>query len=317
MMRIRTRLVAAALAALLAPLAAWAIGQGRIYGKVVDEKGAVVAGAKITVTTDSVAAFKMEGVTNDKGEYAFSLVDATKTYKYRVEKEGFQTWEETIKVPIETNLKHEFKINSAGSVQAQATAKTEAEMTPADKAIEAYNAGATAYNAQDIAGARSKFQEAVQLDPTLTAAWSVLGHLMLTEKNYKEAAAAAEAALALDPTDERSMRVRLDAYRGLGDAAKVKEATAALATADPKVAAVTMINEGVNLYNAGKMNEAKAPLEKALELDPSAARAHYLLGICYSMDDKAKARDHFNKFLELAPDDPDAAAARDMLQYVK
>ena len=72
-MKTRTRFAVAALAALLVPLAAWAIGQGRIYGKVVDEKGAPLAGVKITVTTSAMANFKMEGTTNDRGEYAFTL----------------------------------------------------------------------------------------------------------------------------------------------------------------------------------------------------------------------------------------------------
>jgi tetratricopeptide (TPR) repeat protein len=316
-MKTRTRWAVAALVALLVPVAAWAIGQGRIYGKVVDEKGAPLAGVKITVTCDGVAGFKMEGTTNDKGDYAFSLVDATKVYKYRFEKEGYQTWEEQVKVPIETNLKKEFKLTSLGALQAEAQQKAEAEMTPEEKAVVAYNAGAEAYNQKNMAAAKAKFQEAVALDPNLVTAWSVLSHLLLTEKSYKEAAAAAEATLAIDPTDDRALRVRVDAYRGVGDAAKLKEASAALASADPKVAAIGLINEGVTLYNAGKMNDAKAPLEKAIELDPTAARAHYLLGICYSVDNKAKAREHFTKFLELAPDDPDAAAAKEMLQYVK
>ncbi len=315
-MKTRTRLVALALA-LVAPVAAWAIGQGRIYGKVVDEKGAPVAGVKITVTTDALTDFKMEGTTNGKGDYAFSLVDVTKTYKYRLEKEGYQSWEEPIKVAIDSNTRKDFTLNSMSSLEAQAQAKAEGEMTPTDKAVEAYNAGAEAFNAHDNATAKAKFQEAVGLDPQLATAWSVLSHLLLTEKNYKEAAAAAEATLAIDPADDRALRVRLDAYKGLGDAAKVKEASAALATADPGVAAITLINEGVSLYNAGKMNEAKEPLLKALELDPTQARAHYLLGICFSMDDKAKAREHLNKFIEMAPNDPDAAAAKEMLQYVK
>ena len=319
-MRTRTRWAVAALAAVVAllfPVSVWALGQGRIYGKVLDEKGAPLAGVKITVTCDAVAAFKMEATTKDNGEYAFSLVDATKTYKYHLEKEGYQTWEEQVKVPIETNMKKDFKLPSLGSLQAEAQEKAAAEMTPQEKAVQAYNAGAESYNQHDMAAAKAKFQEAVGLDPTLATAWSVLSQILLSEKNYKEAAAAAESTLAIDATDDRALRVRLDAYKGLGDKEKVKEATAALATADPKVAAIGFINEGVQLYNAGKMNEAKAPLEKALEIDPTAARAHYLLGICYSTEDKAKAREHFNKFLELAPDDPDAAAAKEMLQYVK
>ena len=47
-----------------------------------------------------------------------------------------------------------------------------------------------------------------------------------------------------------------------------------------------------------------------MELHPRLARAHYLLGlILYSLDE-GKAKEHLRRFLDLAPDDPDAAEAR-------
>ena len=86
------------------------------------------------------------------------------------------------------------------------------------------------------------------------------------------------------------------------------------------IALAAVFNVGVYLWfgpDRGLEFTTGYLLEKALAIDPTQARAHYLLGICYSMDDKAKAREHLNKFIEMAPNDPDAAAAKEMLQDVK
>ena len=50
---------------------------------------------------------------------------------------------------------------------------------------------------------------------------------------------------------------------------------------------------------------------------PNHAKSHYMLGMCYAGEDnKPKAKEHFEKFLSLAPDDPDAGTAKELLKYV-
>ncbi len=42
-----------------------------------------------------------------------------------------------------------------------------------------------------------------------------------------------------------------------------------------------------------------------------------MLGLCYvGEDNKEKAKEHLGKFLELAPNDPDAGTAQEMLKYL-
>ena len=70
-------------------------------------------------------------------------------------------------------------------------------------------------------------------------------------------------------------------------------------------------------YNANDNEKTKERFGKVLEVDPTNAQAHYLLGLVYLGEgDKAKTRDNLERFLELAPDDPDADAARDILEYL-
>jgi len=63
-------------------------------------------------------------------------------------------------------------------------------------------------------------------------------------------------------------------------------------------------------YRAGDMMEkAESHYVQALKIDPEDAGVHYNLAILYDdeIKNKKKAREHYEKFLELAPDDKDAA----------
>ena len=100
------------------------------------------------------------------------------------------------------------------------------------------------------------------------------------------AAAEAEEALAIDPTDVRAMQLRFDAYRLAGNDVKAEEAAQAL--------------------------------EKVLEVEPDHARAHYLLGVAlFNTGQTGPASEHLRRFIELAPDDPDAVIAKDLLAYAE
>jgi tetratricopeptide (TPR) repeat protein len=98
----------------------------------------------------------------------------------------------------------------------------------------------------------------------------------LTEK-YAEAATTYQQAVASKPDPS--------AYNNLGNSlartGKVNEALAAYQKAielDPTNTAVYWRNFAVGLYNSGRIKESVDPLRKATEADPRSAQAWYLLG---------------------------------------
>ncbi|MFN7941684.1 MAG: tetratricopeptide repeat protein [Thermoanaerobaculia bacterium] len=303
----------------LAATALWGVAQGRIRGTITDEKGKPVADVKITVTEPTVAMFKLETKTDAKGYYALTLLDATRTYTYRFEKEGYQPIETPLKVAIGANEVHDFRILTREAALAlNAKTAPAAEPTPQQKAVLVYNEGAEASQQNDYETAKAKFVEALTLDPTLEAAASALAGVYYIQKDWTKAVEAAERALLIDPQDRRSLNVRFEAYKALGNTEKMKEASAALATADPESAARNLYNQGVQLYNAGKLAEALPLFEQAVAAFPKHGKAHYMLGLCYvNGGDTAKAKSELETFLSLAPDDSDAPSAREMLQYLK
>ena len=71
-------------------------------------------------------------------------------------------------------------------------------------------------------------------------------------------------------------------------------------------------------YDANDMVLAKQRFGKALEIDPNYPQAHYYLGLInVGLGASAEAKTHFERFLELAPNDPEADSAREALKYLK
>ena len=64
--------------------------------------------------------------------------------------------------------------------------------------------------------------------------------------------------------------------------------------------------------------KAEEAYVKALEIDPRDAGVHYNLAILYddNFKDKKKAKYHYERFLELAPEDPDAPKVREWLSSI-
>jgi tetratricopeptide (TPR) repeat protein len=139
----------------------------------------------------------------------------------------------------------------------------------------------------------------------------------MVKKSYKEAVAALEPLLARDPQNLEALTIRFEALKGAGDKAGAKAAEAAMKTVQASQSPETLYKQGVAQYNSNNLVSAIETLERAVSVDPKHAKAHYMLGLAYAGSDTAKAKDHLQKFLELAPNDPDAAAAKEMLTYMK
>lgn len=321
-----TRIHRAALAALVLVLALsgalHAVGEGRVVGTVVDGQGKGIAGAKVLLTLPGMSSYKQEKTTGKDGKFTLLILDATKEYELRIEKEAFQPYVEKIKPLIGETQRITFTL---GQVVEEAIPPTAEELAKAkameqnNAAIMAYNAGVALVKANDINGAAAKFEEALKINPNLIEAHAVLADIYVDQKKYKQALAAADRVLQARPDDKPALTARYDAATALGDKATAAAAMKALSAVAPgPEAAVRLLNEGVDHYNGGRMPQAIEVFEQAVKLDPNMAKAHYMLGLSYAnADQKEKARTHLSKFLELAPNDKDAATAKEMLEYVK
>lgn len=183
-------------------------------------------------------------------------------------------------------------------------------------AVVVFNEAVRAYREGNVAEAIGKFEEAVAIDPELVNGYIVLGSIALSQGNAARAAEMAETALEKDPGNADALKVKYDAARALGDAELAQMALAQLVEADPSWASTGLYDHGVDLYNDGEMVGAIAAFRQVLQVQPDHAQCHYLLGMAlFNTGDTAAAKEHLNRFLELAPEDPDASIAREILSY--
>ncbi len=163
-------------------------------------------------------------------------------------------------------------------------------------------------------GAIARFKEAVELDPNLASAHSALAQIYYSREAFDESLAAAEKLLEIEPENVQGRRYRYLVLDARGDSGAA-EALDAYGLVDPQGAAGFLYQLADLDFRRDDRAAAKSKALKAVELDSELPRVHYLLGQIYASTDTAKAKVHLQKFLELAPDDPEAGMARDMLQY--
>jgi tetratricopeptide (TPR) repeat protein len=79
-----------------------------------------------------------------------------------------------------------------------------------------------------------------------------------------------------------------------------------------------MYNQGVILWNAGKIADAKKQFEAAVAAKPDHAEAHYQLGMALVNEGNLTgAATEFETYLKLAPSGPNAATAKGILGTIK
>ncbi|MEM7350870.1 MAG: tetratricopeptide repeat protein [Acidobacteriota bacterium] len=197
-----------------------------------------------------------------------------------------------------------------------------ASLAEADGAVASakrlYNEGGQAFKADDKETALAKFQQAAELDPSLTDAHHAIATLHYGKGNYQASADAAEKALSMGSEDLRTLRVLYDAYDSLGRTEELAEIAPRLAAVDPDFGGSKLVEQAAANWNAGQAEQAVQLSRLALSMDPNLAKAYYFIGLDHlSSGENAEAKASLQKFVELAPDDPDAAAAKEMMSYIE
>lgn len=249
---------------------------GRISGKIEDQAGNPVEGVQVTAVSPGRENFKIEKTTNKKGKFTLAFTDSTASYVIELKKEGYQTIVAPVNpVPGQTRLVEYVLLPATGDEQAAAQ---RAALTGAGRAILVYNEGVEAQRAGDLELAAKKYNEAAAMNTELAAPRTALAAVAHMQGDYPAAAAEAEQALAIDPTDARAMQIRYDAYRLAGDKEKAKEAAQALKELGGLgETAARIFNEGAEAYNSGDMATAISKFQEAADLDPSLVQARLVL----------------------------------------
>lgn len=191
--------------------------------------------------------------------------------------------------------------------------------TPKAKSIarEVYNEGVAASQAGDDDKAIERFRRAASVDPKLAPAFSSQATILYNSERYDEAEAALESLFALEENNAQGRRVSYLIADAKDDQEKAATAMEAYMKLDPDGAVDLMYKRADLDFRDGNLKKAITALEKIIQVRPDMPRAHYTLGLCHMSGDKARAKIHLGIFLELAPDDSEAASAKEMLGFLK
>jgi tetratricopeptide (TPR) repeat protein len=259
------------------PAMAFAERQARLVGRVVDPEGKVIPDVTVTATSPDIPEFREVTSTDKKGVFKLDFRQINVVYRYRFDKLGYETTQVEQAWNVEGTIRFDFTMQPGET----STLDASSIETTSSPAIQAFNAGVKAFATKDYSAARKSFTEALENDPNLRQAWRALTLVQVEMKNYKEAAEAAEKAIALGSADEPVLRARWEAYRNLGDEVKAVEAREALEKFGRLAEEAKRIhNEGVALSRAGDEEGAFAKFQEALEIDPGLQAAR--LGLAAS-----------------------------------
>jgi tetratricopeptide (TPR) repeat protein len=308
-------------AALTIALPALAQSTGMVKGTVKDDKGQAVEGAKISIEFAEGMNRKQETKTNKKGEFV-QIGLQPGAYKVTAEKEGVgaKMMETRVRLGATAELNFVLAKGSAGPTKEEIAKNVELK--------KAFEDGVAASKAGNSDEAIAKFKQATELSPTCGDCFYNLGYAYSQKKDYEKAEAAYKKAIEIK-TDYA------DAYNGLANVynsqRKFEEAAAAsakaneLSSASAGTAGTTtggnanaLYNQGVILWNAGKIADAKKQFEAALKVDPNHAESHFQLGMALLNENSlAQAVPEFETYLKLAPEGPNAAVAKSVLSSIK
>ena len=307
---------------------------GQIKGKVSAE-GVLVEGATVLIENLDNGSKAIQTKTNKKGEYIQVGLYPGK-YRITVTKDALTSTKET-DVHLDM-LTLDFKLE-AGGAGAKATGSKEdvaKAKARADAMTKAFSDGVALSNEGKTDEAIAKFNEVIAAVPNCAECYANIGTVNGQAKKYEEAETAYKKAIELKPdfseaynglanvyNAEKKFDLAAEASKKAMELISTPAAGAPGATGAPAPAASAsqVFNQGVILWNAGKIPEAKAQFEAAVKADPNMADAHYWLGMSLvnagTKEALTEAKPHFETYLKLAPTGQYVDIAKSIVATIK
>ena len=311
-------LVCAGVLAFGLAVAAAAQTTGMVKGLVRDDKGQPVEGAKITIEFAEGVNRKQETKTNKKGEFV-QIGLQSGSYKITAEKEGVGSQSFDARVRIGQAAEVNFVLSGKNAPPSKEEIAKGAELK------KTFEEGVVASRAGNLDEAIAKFTHGTELSPTCADCYYNIGFAYSQKKEYDKAEAAYK----------KAIEIKADygeAYNGLANIYNAQRKFDEAAAASTKAAELggggaagagggnvnAMYNQGVILWNAGKIPEAKKQFEAVIKADPNHAESHYQLGMALVNEGNlAGAATEFETYLKLAPDGPNAVTAKALVAQLK
>lgn len=184
--------------------------------------------------------------------------------------------------------------------------------------------GAELLLAGKVKEAQRELETCIRLDPNAVTCHRHLGVIFAKQDDVTRSIHHYKVYVTLDPYASDAHEVRRIIKQATGEqipdppartlAADLKKA--GQPPLDPKIKTLAQQigTEGESAIAAGRLERARTLLFACIELNPWSAGCHRSLGVLFArLDEAKKAIEHYRRYVELAPDAPDAPRVRRMI----
>lgn len=306
-------------------LDAQAMGYGRLEGRVIDEDGNPIPNATVTVeklqhVSKKINTFTKSVTTNDKGLWKMFNVSGGDVV-VTASAEGY--FPDTERVEISqtyANLRVNFKLKRAETP----TELPDAEM-PAIMTSKSLEDGGKYFQEERYEEAIASYKLVLENSPENYLVHNYIGDCYMKMEKYDNAEKEFRDFLEAAKQDISpvSIPMQADALSSLGTISARKDDNKAALTYFLEAYKLNPMDEEVN-YNLGEINFSLRKIDEAIEyyriasdIKPTWPEPYMKLGYAYlNKKDTPKAIENFEKFLELAPDHPQAEGIKYILEDI-
>lgn len=276
-------------------------GKANLSGKVVDDQGQPIENALVTAQMTGQSD-TLSGKTDKKGEWKISGA-ANGEWKVQVSKEGLDPATEMIEV----------KGDKAPPLNVTLKKAVDPMVAVNSKLQEA----ATLAQGGKIADARKIYEDLLAKYPQIYQLEGFIARTYAAENNVPAAMQHLKVNLDKEPNNVELKLFQAELLMESGDKAGAKAILDAVDMKEVKDP-YTFINQAINLINDKKGPEAAELLTKLLAQFPNTPELYYYRGRAYVASDKLpEAKADLEKFVQLAPNAKEADDAKKILDQIK
>ncbi len=278
---------------------------GRLFGKVTDATdNKPIPGASVKLDCPSRGGGTTL-TTDKKGSWAFQGLAAC-NWNVDVKADGYQV--KSITVPM----------TSEQARMAPVDLKLDKAKGPPPELVEALKAGDAAFAAQQWPAARENYEKVATMRPDLAPQlYPRLARVYGAEKNTEKALEYLQKAIDIDPSNQQ---MKLVAANAAMDAGLTDKALLFLATIDDtKITnGDAYFDLAVGFLRRSDSANAVEYFTKSIAKDPKIVEAYYWRGVAYVQQQKmVEAKADMQKVLELDPTGPNGEKAKKALEQMK
>jgi tetratricopeptide (TPR) repeat protein len=281
-------------------------GMGRLEGKVLDDKGAPIEGASVKLARAGDGGGTTLK-TDKKGRWAIAGI-AAGTWNADIEAAGYAPKNISVNLPSE----------GARLAPVEVRLDKAVATGPSPEVTAALGQAEADFQAGRYAEARAGFEKLLALRPDVaTTIHQRIGFTYIQDKQYDKALEHLQKVLDAEPGNAMVRGIMAQAALEGGMLDRGLELLKGIDEASIKSPDI-FFNIGINLINANRPEEAITYFTKAVTLDPAYADGYFRRGLAYLGAGKnAEAKADLNKFLELQPTGAQADLARKAVAQIK